>query len=94
MSRKVETVPSGMCTQLSHSLIRVFTGCCLHSQGYNVSQCGQRRLRSYCADALVDLSLRWVLMSEGMFSYVAAQKVNRPHALHISTSIAYLPLSC
>ena len=36
-----------------------------------ISLCGQRRLRSYCADAQADLSLRWSHISEGMFSHVA-----------------------
>ena len=56
----------------SRSLIRIFTGCILDSQGCKDSSCGQRRLWSDCADAQADLSLRWALMSEGMF-HVAFQ---------------------
>ena len=38
-----------------------------------VMKCGQRRLWSDCAYAQADLSLRWVHISEGTFSQVAAQ---------------------
>ena len=54
----------------SHSLIRIFTRRILDSQGCQVSSCEQRRLRSACADAQADFSLRWVHMSEGMFSQI------------------------
>ena len=37
-----------------------------------VSSCGQRRLKSGCADAQPDLSHRWTHMSEGTFSHVAS----------------------
>ena len=43
-----ETVPSDIYTK--RSLIKIFTGHILDSQG-RVSSCGQRRLRSDCADA-------------------------------------------
>ena len=56
----------------SRSLIRIFTRRILDSQGDKVSSCGQQKLWSDCADAQTDLSLRWVLMSEGTFSLVAA----------------------
>ena len=45
-----------------HSLIRVFTGHSVGSQGSNAFSGGQRRLRSACADAQADLSLRWMHM--------------------------------
>ena len=61
-------------TAHSRSLIRIFTGRNLDSKGRNVSPCGHRRLKSDCADAQADLSLRWVHMSESMFSYVEAYK--------------------
>ena len=51
----------------SRSLIRIFTGRILDSQGCKVSPCGQRRLKSDCADAQADLSLRWAHISEGTF---------------------------
>ena len=57
---------------LSLSLIRIFTGLFLEIQGCKVSSCGQRRLRSDCADAQADLSLRWRHMSEDTVSHVAA----------------------
>ena len=54
----------------SRSLIRIFTVRILHSQGCKVSSCGQRRLKSDCADAQADLSLRWAHMREGTFTHV------------------------
>ena len=57
----------------SRSLIRIFTGRVLASQGVKGSSCGQRRPWSVCADAQADLSLRWAHMSAGTFSYVKAQ---------------------
>ena len=48
-------------------IVRIFD-----SKGCKVSSCGQRILRSDCADAQVDLSLRWPYMSEIMFPRVAA----------------------
>ena len=64
----------------SRSLIRIFTRRILGRQGYKVSSCGQRRLRSDCTDAHADLSLRWTHMSEGTFSHIAAQI--RWHFIH------------
>ena len=67
--------PSEDSDQPAHprSLIRIFTGRILERQGYNVCSCEQRRLRSDCADAQADLSLRWLHVSEGTFSHFAAQ---------------------
>ena len=50
-----------------HSLIRIFTGHILDSNGCKVSSCGQQRLGSVCTDAPTDLSL-CLAQSEGMFS--------------------------
>ena len=61
-------------TAHSRSLIRIFTGRNLDSQGCKVSSRRQQRLKSDCVDAQADLSLRWVHMSESMFSYVEAYK--------------------
>ena len=55
----------------SRSLIRIFTGRIFNSQGCKVSSCEQRRLRSDCADAQADLSLRWAHTSDGTFSRFA-----------------------
>ena len=55
----------------SRSLIRIFTGRILYSQGSTVSSCRQWRLWSDCADAQTDLILRWAYMSEGTLSDVA-----------------------
>ena len=41
-----------------HNLIRVFVGQFVDSQGSKAFSCRQRRLRSACADAQADLSLR------------------------------------
>ena len=57
----------------SRSLIRIFTERILDRHRCSVSSCGQRRLRSDCADAQADLSLRWTHLPEGMFSHVAVQ---------------------
>ena len=57
----------------SHRLIRIFTGCILDSQGVKVSSCGQRKLRTDCADAPADLNFRWSHISEITPSYVAAR---------------------
>ena len=57
----------------SRSLIRIFTGRILDSpgcKGCKVSSHEQLRLRSDCADAQADLSLRWAHISEGTFSHV------------------------
>ena len=58
------------------SLIKIFTGRVLDSQGCEVSWCGQWRLRSDCATAQVDLSVHWAHMSEVPFSDVAAHLSN------------------
>ena len=56
----------------SRSLIRIFTGRILDSQGYKVFfSCRQRRLCSDCADAQAYLNLRWAHWSEVTFSSVA-----------------------
>ena len=55
------------------SLIRIFTGCNLDSQGCKVSSCGHWRLWSDCGNAQADLSLFWALISEGTFSHVKGQ---------------------
>ena len=58
----------------SRRLIRIFTVRILNSQGCKVSSCGQRRLWSDSVESQrADLSLRWVQISEGTFSHVAAQ---------------------
>ena len=54
------------------SLIRIFTGRVLDSQGYEVSSCGHRRLWSDGADAQADLSLRWEDISKGTSFHVMA----------------------
>ena len=51
---------------LSLSLIRIFTGRILNSQGCQVSSCGHGK---FSLDAMVYLSLRWAHMPEGMFSH-------------------------
>ena len=56
---------------MSNSLIRIFTGCILASQGCKVSSYEQRRLLSDCVDAQADLSLRSAQMTESTFSNVA-----------------------
>ena len=65
------------------SLIWIFTGRSLGSQGCKVSSCGQRRLWSDCADAQADQSLRWTHMSEGTFFDIVAHNITmfliRPH---------------
>ena len=55
------------------TVIRIFIGHILDSQGRKVSSCGQRRLWSACADAQADQSLRRTHKSKGTFSDVAAQ---------------------
>ena len=55
-------------------LIWIFTGRIFDSHGCNLSSCGQQWRWSDCADAQAGLSLRWVHMSEGTFSHVAAYK--------------------
>ena len=49
------------------SLIWMFAGHMLNSQGCNVPSCRQRRLWSDWADAQDSLSLRWAIMSEDAF---------------------------
>ena len=56
-------------TARSRSLIRIFSGCVLDSQGCKVSPCVQRKLCSDYVDAQADLSLRSAHMSEGTFFY-------------------------
>ena len=56
-------------TAHSRSLIRIFTGRILDSEGCKVSSCCQRRLWSDCADAQADLILCWAHMAEGTFSH-------------------------
>ena len=58
---------------LPHSLIRIFTGCILDSQGCKVSSCRQRWLWSDCADAQADLSISLALMLYDTFSHIATQ---------------------
>ena len=55
----------------SRSLIRIFRGHFLDSQGCNVSLRGHRILWSDCTSAQAELRLRWTLRSEGTFSHVA-----------------------
>ena len=43
-------------------LIRIFAGRFLGRQGIQASLKGERRLRSACADAQADLSIRWAHM--------------------------------
>ena len=57
----------------SRSLIRIFPGRILDSQGCKVSSRGQRRLWSGCVDAQADLSLRWAHMLEGSFAHITSQ---------------------
>ena len=47
---------------------------CVHfySKGCKVSSCGQRSLKTVCADAQTDLSFRWMHNPEGTFSHVEA----------------------
>ena len=66
----------------SRSLIRIFTGRILESQGSNVSSCGQRRLWSDCANAQADLSRRWAHLSEGTFFNVRLANVRRDAWTH------------
>ena len=62
ISYKIEFAPSEDADHPAHSrsLIKVFTGHSVGSQGFKVSSGGQRRLRSACADAQADLNLRWM----------------------------------
>ena len=64
-----------LCPVKTHppSLIRVFVGHSLGSQGPNTSSCGQRRLWSDLADAQADLSLRWKHMPYCWFCHDVAQ---------------------
>ena len=53
---------------------RVFVmGCILDSKGCKVSSCGQGRHRSDYIETQADLRRPRAYMSEGSFSYVAAQ---------------------
>ena len=70
----------------SRSLIRIFTGRILDSQGCPLSSCGQWRLWSHCTDAQGDLSLRWTYVSEGSFYFFAAQLT--PFILSIYIKVA------
>ena len=54
------------------SLIRVFAGRLMGSQGLTLSSSGQRRLWSDWADAQADLGLRWANMSFCWFCHDAA----------------------
>ena len=56
----------------SRSLIRIFTGRILYSQGCKVSSRRQRSIWADCTDAHADSSL-WTHMSEDTFLHVAAQ---------------------
>ena len=60
--------PSEASDQTAHSrsLIRIFTVCTLESQGCKVSSCGQRRLRSNCANVL-GAHILWAHMSKCTF---------------------------
>ena len=64
ISYKIACAPSEDSDQHVHprSLIRVFAGYPVGRQGSKVSSSRQRRLRSDCADAQADLSLRWAHM--------------------------------
>ena len=64
----------------SRSLIRILTGRILDSQGGKVSSCRERRKFLDCADAR--LNVRWLHMSDGMFTYVVAQRVSLKTATH------------
>ena len=55
------------------SLIRIFPGRILDSQGCKVSSCRQRGPWADCADAQADLNLRWAHTSEGSFFHVETQ---------------------
>ena len=57
--------------QHSQSLIRIFNGWILDSQGCKISVCGKRRFWSDCADAHDDLRLQWAHMWECPFSHAA-----------------------
>ena len=64
ISYTITTDPAKNSGQPAHarSLIKVFVGPSAGSQGSNSSSSGQRRLRSACATAQADLSLRWAHM--------------------------------
>ena len=70
-----ENVPSGIFAQRIRRLIRIYTRCIFDSQGCKVFSCGQRILRSDCADKQGALSFGWAHMSEGTFSHVTAHMV-------------------
>ena len=55
-----------------HSLIRVFVVRVKKLCVLGYPKCSQWRFWSDCADAQVDLNLRWVYMSEGTFSHLEA----------------------
>ena len=54
------------------SLIKIFAVRILDGQECKVSSCGQRRLKSDCADAQSDLNLRWAHISESI-SFLSLQ---------------------
>ena len=56
----------------SRSLFRIFPMRILDSQGFKVSLCAQRRLKSACSTAQAGLSLRLAHMLKYTFSYVPA----------------------
>ena len=50
----------------SCSLIRIFNGCALDSQG--LKSISQRTMKTDCTDVQADLNLCWALVSDGTFS--------------------------
>ena len=67
-----ESIPSDMCTHHLCSLIRIFSGHILDSQGCKVFY-ADKMLCTDCGDVQVDLSLLQKLMSESTFSQFAAE---------------------
>ena len=67
-------VPSEDSDQTAHlrSLIRIFTGLILESQGCKASSCIQWRLWSKSFHVHVDFDLRWAHMLGGKFSHIVA----------------------
>ena len=83
-TKQMTCAPSEDSDQPGHppSLIRVFIVRSMGNSGPKLSPCGQRRLWLDWADALADLSLRWVHMPFCRFCHALAHIFN--FALHLN----------
>ena len=77
-------VPSDMCAQKIQIRLRECAvwsesslGAFWITKGYKISSCGQWRLWSDYVVAQADLSLRWAHISDGTFSHVAVQQIQK-----------------